>query len=134
MLRSARCPGDGLLGVAVGDGLAQLLVVGASADLVVVAQRLENTKIADRIIVMEHGRITEEGTNDELAAGWRTFAALPALSHDRCHPLPPAPLPPGARAHPFVTDEEFRAPALTPICRIGNRSGRPERGGARVGL
>ncbi|WP_328842495.1 hypothetical protein [Streptomyces europaeiscabiei] len=80
-----------------------------------VAQRPENTKIADLIIVMKHGRITEEGTYDELAAGWRTSADLPALSHDRCHP--PAARAPATRARatrgagsPLRTDGGFRAP------------------------
>ncbi|MGW4170099.1 ATP-binding cassette domain-containing protein [Streptomyces chartreusis] len=50
---------------------------------IVVTHRLENTKIADQIIVMQEGRITEEGTYEELAAGGGEFARLLALSQDR---------------------------------------------------
>lgn len=32
---------------------------------------------------MEHGRISEQGTYEELAAGGGLFAELLALSHDR---------------------------------------------------
>ncbi|MGW7312260.1 hypothetical protein [Streptomyces sp. NPDC054865] len=47
-----------------------------------VTHRLENTRIADHIIVMEHGRITEQGRYDDLVHGGGTFAELLALSQD----------------------------------------------------
>ncbi|MFC9930917.1 ATP-binding cassette domain-containing protein [Streptomyces sp. NPDC127190] len=50
---------------------------------IVVTHRLENTKIADHIIVMEEGRITEQGRYDDLAAANGTFARLLELSRDR---------------------------------------------------
>ncbi|MBO0654515.1 ABC transporter ATP-binding protein [Streptomyces triculaminicus] len=50
---------------------------------IVVTHRLENTKIADRIIVMERGRITEQGTFDQLVRAGGLFQELYELSQDR---------------------------------------------------
>ncbi|MEV1082424.1 ABC transporter ATP-binding protein [Streptomyces sp. NPDC050211] len=50
---------------------------------IVVTHRLENTKIADRIVVMEQGRLTEQGTYDDLVHAGGTFADLLRLSQDR---------------------------------------------------
>ncbi|MFF8812881.1 ABC transporter ATP-binding protein [Streptomyces pactum] len=50
---------------------------------IVVTHRLENTRIADHIVVMEHGRITEQGRYDDLVHAGGTFAELLALSQDR---------------------------------------------------
>ncbi|MDH6567674.1 ATP-binding cassette subfamily B protein [Streptomyces sp. SAI-208] len=43
---------------------------------VVVAHRLSTVEIADRVLVMEHGRIVEDGTPAELVAGTGRFADL----------------------------------------------------------
>ncbi|MGW1227496.1 ATP-binding cassette domain-containing protein [Streptomyces sp. NPDC002530] len=50
---------------------------------VVVTHQLENTRLADRIIVMEHGRVTEQGTYDDLVHAGGLFAELVALAQDR---------------------------------------------------
>nr|WP_254705933.1 ATP-binding cassette domain-containing protein [Streptomyces vilmorinianum] len=50
---------------------------------IVVTHRLENTKIADRVVCMENGRITEQGRYDDLVRAGGTFAELLALSQDR---------------------------------------------------
>ncbi|WP_225640442.1 ABC transporter ATP-binding protein [Streptomyces werraensis] len=50
---------------------------------IVVTHRLENTKIADHIVVLEQGRITEHGTFDDLVHAGGTFADLLRLSQDR---------------------------------------------------
>ncbi|MEU9314839.1 ABC transporter ATP-binding protein [Streptomyces sp. NPDC048295] len=50
---------------------------------VVVTHRLENTRIADHIVVMEHGRITEQGRYEDLVHAGGTFAELLQLSQDR---------------------------------------------------
>lgn len=63
--------------------LERIKAIGSGCITIVVTHQLENTRIADRIIVMEQGRITEQGTYDELAAGGGTFTELLALSHDR---------------------------------------------------
>jgi ATP-binding cassette subfamily B protein len=43
---------------------------------VVIAHRLSTVEIADRVLVMEHGRIVEDGTPGELVAGTGRFADL----------------------------------------------------------
>ncbi|MFC5029238.1 ABC transporter ATP-binding protein [Streptomyces sp. So13.3] len=50
---------------------------------IVVTHRLENTKVADHIVVMEHGRITEQGHYDDLVHAGGTFAELLRLAQDR---------------------------------------------------
>ncbi len=45
--------------------------------------RLENTRIADHVVVMEDGRITEQGRYDDLVRAGGTFAELLELSQDR---------------------------------------------------
>ncbi|MEV7680131.1 ABC transporter ATP-binding protein [Streptomyces sp. NPDC088341] len=43
---------------------------------VVIAHRLSTVEIADRVLVMEHGRIVEDGTPADLIAGTGRFAGL----------------------------------------------------------
>ncbi|MGH3309142.1 MAG: ATP-binding cassette domain-containing protein [Streptomyces sp.] len=50
---------------------------------IVVTHRLENTRVADHIVVMEQGRITEQGRYDDLVHAGGTFAELLQLSQDR---------------------------------------------------
>jgi ABC-type multidrug transport system fused ATPase/permease subunit len=61
----------------------QIKAIAADRITIVVTHRLENTKIADHIIVMEHGRITEQGRYDDLVHAGGTFAELLELSQDR---------------------------------------------------
>lgn len=43
---------------------------------VVIAHRLSTVEIADRVLVMEHGRVVEDGTPEQLIAGTGAFADL----------------------------------------------------------
>jgi ATP-binding cassette subfamily B protein len=43
---------------------------------VVIAHRLSTVEIADRVLVMEHGRIVEDGTPDQLVLDTGRFADL----------------------------------------------------------
>ncbi|NQX12034.1 ABC transporter ATP-binding protein [Microbacteriaceae bacterium VKM Ac-2855] len=59
----------------VQEGLQTLL---ADRTAVIIAHRLSTVAIADRVLVMEHGRIVEDGTPAALIAGTGRFAQLHA--------------------------------------------------------
>ncbi|MFB6784787.1 hypothetical protein ACFCX0_48005, partial [Streptomyces sp. NPDC056352] len=61
----------------------QIKAIAASRITIVVTHRLENTKIAEHIVVIEHGRITEQGRYDDLVHAGGAFAELLQLSQDR---------------------------------------------------
>ncbi len=48
----------------------------------VIAHRLATVRAADRIVVMEEGKIVEQGTHGDLAAGSGLYARLAALQFD----------------------------------------------------
>ncbi|MGW0606712.1 ABC transporter ATP-binding protein [Streptomyces sp. NPDC002644] len=61
----------------------RIKAIAADRITIVVTHRLENTRIADHIVVMEQGRITEQGHWDDLVHAGGTFAELLRLSQDR---------------------------------------------------
>jgi ATP-binding cassette subfamily B protein len=63
----------------VQQGLTTLL---ADRTAIIIAHRLSTVAIADRVLVMEHGRIVEDGTPGELIGGTGRFAALHAAWRD----------------------------------------------------
>ncbi len=63
----------------VQQGLQTLL---ADRTAVIIAHRLSTVAIADRVLVMEHGRIVEDGTPDALISGTGRFAQLHAAWRD----------------------------------------------------
>ena len=64
---------------AVQEGLTSLL---ADRTAVIIAHRLSTVAIADRVLVMEHGRIVEDGAPADLIGGTGRFAALHAAWRD----------------------------------------------------
>ncbi|MFI7344329.1 ABC transporter ATP-binding protein [Streptomyces sp. NPDC050085] len=53
-----------------------MLTVLRGRTAVVIAHRLSTVEIADRVLVMEHGRVVEDGTPAELIAGTGSFSEL----------------------------------------------------------
>ncbi|HEU4849196.1 MAG TPA: ABC transporter ATP-binding protein, partial [Terrimesophilobacter sp.] len=63
----------------VQEGLQTLL---ADRTAVIIAHRLSTVAIADRVLVMEHGRIVEDGTPTDLIAGTGKFSQMHAAWRD----------------------------------------------------
>ncbi|MEU8642864.1 ABC transporter ATP-binding protein [Streptomyces sp. NPDC048674] len=61
----------------------RIKTIAADRITIVVTHRLENTRIADHVVVMEKGRLTEQGTYDDLVHAGGTFADLLHLSQER---------------------------------------------------
>ncbi|HEV7721695.1 MAG TPA: ABC transporter ATP-binding protein, partial [Iamia sp.] len=65
-----------------------LEAVGRDRTVVVIAHRLSTVRHADRIHVLERGRVVESGTHDELVAGGGLYAALWRVQTGEADPLP----------------------------------------------
>src|SRR5213592_1497279 len=57
--------------------------IAAERMTIVVTHQLENTRLADRILVMDKGRVIEHGRYEDLVNSGGLFAELVALAQDR---------------------------------------------------
>ena len=71
----------------VQDALAR---AGRAQTTLIIAHRLATVLDADRILVLEHGRLVEEGTHAALVARGGLYARLAALQFEAAAPLSPA--------------------------------------------
>ncbi|MBU3991177.1 MAG: ATP-binding cassette domain-containing protein, partial [Alphaproteobacteria bacterium] len=69
----------------VQDALDHLM---ASRTTLVIAHRLATVRQANRIVVMDQGRIVEQGTHDELARLGGLYARLASLQFDERQAVP----------------------------------------------
>jgi ATP-binding cassette, subfamily B, bacterial len=65
-----------------------LELVGRGRTVIVIAHRLSTVRHADRIHVLEEGRIVESGTHDDLIAERGLYAALWRIQTGQVHALP----------------------------------------------
>ncbi|MEU3407108.1 ABC transporter ATP-binding protein [Streptomyces sp. NPDC006670] len=68
--------------------------------VVLVTHRLTNVAVADRIVVLDHGRVVQEGTYGQLATSPGLFRELLALQNDRDGAIPTQRAPAAAPRQP----------------------------------
>lgn len=63
--------------------LLRIRRIAAGRMAVVVTHQLENTPLADRVLVVDEGRVVEHGRYEELVDAGALFAELVALANHR---------------------------------------------------
>ena len=79
---------------------------------ITIAHRLSTVRDADRIAVLDGGRLVESGTHDELVAAGGRYAALVAATEPASPPIgePPSPAPRGVAGDHRLTGRVLVAP------------------------
>lgn len=90
ILDEATASVDPLTEAQISEGLAVLLAQRTS---IVIAHRLSTIEHADRILVLDHGRVVEEGTHHDLLATGGAYAGVfnAYFRHQSPHYQPPTP-------------------------------------------
>ncbi|MCC6627498.1 MAG: ABC transporter ATP-binding protein, partial [Chloroflexi bacterium] len=73
ILDEATASVDPLTEAQIQEGLEEVM---ADRTSIIIAHRLSTVRTADRIIVLDRGRIVEEGTHDALLARGGSYAAI----------------------------------------------------------
>jgi ABC-type multidrug transport system ATPase subunit len=93
------------------EGVKQLLVHRTA---LVIAHSLSTIREMDRILILDHGRLVEEGTHEQLLAGGGLYSRLSGLQFAADSRLAPA--APKRSASPSDTPavQSSRVPSLAP--------------------
>ncbi|MEU3982757.1 ABC transporter ATP-binding protein [Streptomyces sp. NPDC026672] len=91
-------------------------LAGSGQTVILITHRLASVRHADLVHVLEHGRLVESGTPDELLATGGVYAELYALQAEQFTTKAPAPAP---DPRPEPEPEPARTPAPAPAPRAG---------------
>ena len=84
-------PASALDARAEAEVYAQFAVMARERTILLISHRLGSCRIADRILVLEHGRLVEAGAHTALLAAGGAYAALYRMQAAWYAPSPPAP-------------------------------------------
>jgi ATP-binding cassette, subfamily B, multidrug efflux pump len=102
---------DGETEALIQEGMRRLLTHRTA---LVIAHRLSTIREMDRILVLNHGRLVEEGTHEQLLASGGLYAKLYSLQFVADAASAPAPSDGSASLHATPVDPLSVAPSLAP--------------------